>query len=107
MEVDNIAELTRAHIETPRVPDAQEAERLIRHRMAMRWLSRGVMLLALGGLLALVHWLMPHWVGETFAIGALAGGLFGLMAADLRLFHRHQPETVTEVISQDLDRLEQ
>lgn len=107
MEVDNIAELTRAHIETPRVPDAEEAARLVRQRMAMRWLSRGVMLLALGGLLALVHWLMPHWVGETFAMGALAGGLFGLVAADLRLFHRHQPETVTEVISQDLARLEQ
>lgn len=107
MDFDNVADLARTHVEPPEVPNVKDTERLLRHRRRLRWLSRGIMLLALGGLLATLHWLMPDWVAESFALGALAGGVFGLIAADLRLFGRHQPETVTEVVSQDLARLEQ
>ena len=107
MDIEHLAELTRAQLEAPAAPDKAETERAIRRHRAMRWISRGVMLLALGGLLALLHWLMPQWVGEQAAWGALGGGVVGLVAADFRIFHRHHPETVTEVVSQDLARLEQ
>ena len=106
MDFDNVADLARTHVEPPPVPDVRDAEKLIQHRRRMRWLSRVFMLLALGGLLAALHWITPDWVGESFAMGALAGWAFGLIAADLRLFSRNQPETVTEVVSQDLAHLE-
>ena len=107
MDADQAAELSQAVAEPPPVPDIDETQRMLRRHRLARWISRGVMLAVMAGLLAVLHALMPHWLSDQAAMGALAGCLIGLLAADFRLFRRAQPETVTEVVSQDLARLEQ
>lgn len=107
MEVDTLTTLSQAQVEPPSAPQASDTERMLRISRVLRWVSRGVMLLALAGAAALLHWLRPDWVGAQAAWAAIAGGFVGLVAADFRIVRRHHPETVTEVVSQDLARLEQ
>jgi len=107
MEVDTLETLSRPAAEPQRIKEKSEAERAIRLGQALRWISRGVMLLALSVAMALLHWMLPEWVGAQAAWAAIGGVLVGLIAADFRVFKRNRPETVTEVVSQDLARLEQ
>ncbi len=107
MNDDETTDLAAGALTPPIAPDAAETERALRRRLLMRWLSRGVMLLAVGGGAIGLHWLAADWFSMQAAAGVMAGALLGLLCADIRVGRAHAPETVTEVISQDLARLEQ
>lgn len=107
MDNNDIAALASTAALPPEVPDVAETEKALRHRRRMRWVSRACVLALLGCVLALLHALMPGWLGEQAAWGILAGGFVGLLVADFRFFRAQHPETVTEVVSHDLARLEQ
>lgn len=107
MDNNDIAALAATAALPPEVPDMTETERALRHRRRMRWVSRACVLTLLGFGLALLHTLRPGWLGEQAAWGTLAGGCVGLLVADFRFFRAQHPETVTEVVSHDLARLEQ
>lgn len=107
MNDDETTDLATGALVPPTAPDAAETERALRRRLLMRWLSRGVFLMAVGGGAIGLHWLAADWFGVQAAAGVMAGAVLGLLGADIRLSRVHAPETVTEVISQDLARLEQ
>ncbi|MEK8086316.1 methyl-accepting chemotaxis protein [Aquabacterium sp. A3] len=107
MNDDETTDLATGALAPPTAPDAAETERALRRRLLMRWLSRGVFLMAVGGGAIGLHWLAADWFGVQAAAGVMAGAVLGLLGADIRLSRVHAPETVTEVISQDLARLEQ
>ncbi len=106
MDNNDIAALASTAALPPEVPDIAETERMLRHRRRMRWISRACVLAILGCALALLHAISPGWMGEQAAWGTLAGCGVGLLAADFRFSRTQHPETVTEVVSQDLAHLE-
>lgn len=83
------------------------AEQALRRRRMLRWLSRGIVLAGLACLLLLLHWVAPDSISLQALMGCLIGMVLGLLAADFHFFRSNEPETVTEVVSQDLARLEQ
>jgi len=103
----NQPETGEAFTPPPMPPTQQETENYLRHRRWIRWMSRCAVLL-LGALaLGAMHLLSPEWLSSQSMAMALGGMLLGLLAADLRFIRSGAPETVTEVVSQDLARLEQ
>jgi hypothetical protein len=91
----------------PTAPDASETERYLRRTRLIRWASRGGVLGLTALVLGIVHAVQPQWVGLDVFWAALAATLFGLLAADFRFVRSGEPESVSEVVGQDLARLEQ
>lgn len=91
----------------PDAPGVTETERYLRRKRLIRWLSRAAVLSAMGLALGLLKWVNPGWISPSEFWIALGATFFGLMTADFRFSRAGEPESVTEVVSQDLARLEQ
>lgn len=106
--MDALGQAARTHGSVPPVPpSSDEAAQYMRKRRLARWLSRGCVLGLVAVVLAGLHAFAPgalSLAGELTAVGCT---LLGLVAADFRIYRSDAPETVTEVVSQDLARLEQ
>jgi len=109
--MDEGADKTAVLSESVNVPsldiDIDETERLIRRRRLIRWISRALVLIGAALFLALLHASAPEWLTLESAIWTVGALLVGLLAADFRFVRTSEPETVTEVVSHDLARLEQ
>ncbi len=84
-----------------------ETEQHLRKRRLARWLSRGSVLGLVVVVLTALNALAPDTFTLATVLTSVCGTLLGLVAADFRLYRSSSPETVTEVVSQDLARLEQ
>lgn len=84
-----------------------EAEQHLRTRRRVRWLSRAAVLLAAAAVLGAVHAVAPDHVSLETLFIAMGALIVGLLSADFRLTRSAAPESVTEVVGQDLARLEQ
>jgi len=91
----------------PPPPDSDETEQHLRRRRLIRWASRACVLLLTGLVLTGLHIFFPDAVTLGAELTGLACMLIGLVAADFRFYRSQEAETVTEVVSQDLARLEQ
>jgi methyl-accepting chemotaxis protein len=91
----------------PDPPSVSETEHYLRRKRLIRWASRAGILALTAVVLGLVHAMLPNWVGMDVFWAALASTLFGLLAADVRFVRSGEPESVSDVVGQDLARLEQ
>ncbi len=91
----------------PLTPMSAETARYLRKRLWVRWLSRGCVLSGVALVLFVLHLLSPDAFTTATELTAVLCTLLGLVTADFRLYRSDAPETVTEVVSQDLARLEQ
>ncbi|TDP81267.1 methyl-accepting chemotaxis protein (MCP) signaling protein [Aquabacterium commune] len=88
-------------------PISAETARYLRQRLWARWLSRAFVLSGVAIVLFVLHLLSPESFTVATELTAVLCTLLGLVSADFRLYRSDAPETVTEVVSQDLARLEQ
>lgn len=87
--------------------DVDETARLLRKRRLIRWLSRGFVLAIAAVGLAALHIVAPDLLSLGTACWTVGALLVGLLAADFRFVPTSEPDTVTEVVTHDLARLEQ
>jgi len=85
----------------------EETEAYLRKRGRARWQSRIFVLVSVALALFLLHLVSPDVFTFATEVMAVLGTFLGLVSADFRLYRSEAPETVTEVVSQDLARLEQ
>lgn len=86
----------------------QDAQVMMAKRRKIKWISRGLVWGVACTLLLLMHWVAPTPHDLYAAIVGLLGVGFGLLSADFRIFKQmaHE-EKVSEVVTNDLGRLEQ
>lgn len=105
--MDGATDPGMADATAPKLTANQHMEAYLRKRRLIRWVSRALVLCMVGLMFLVLHLLSPDAFSLTTEVTSIVCTLVGLLTADFRISRSSQPETVTEVVSQDLARLEQ
>ena len=105
--MDGATDPGMANAQAPLATVNEQMQAYLRKRHHIRWLSRAFVLAMVGLVFLVLHLLSPDTFSLTTEVTALGCTLVGLLTADFRITRHQEPETVTEVVSQDLARLEQ
>ncbi|WP_290874541.1 methyl-accepting chemotaxis protein [Aquabacterium sp.] len=92
---------------TAALPSADDARQYLHNRIRMKWMSRAVVLLGCALALGALHLFDPTSNDLRTGVLTLIGVVVGLGLADFRLVRRGRDDSVPEVLTNDLARLEQ